>query len=84
MIKGAAHGANFVHIPVETLRFPEAADVPGIWTLQVNSQGLGLCPKEIISRMETAGFTGAQTMEMITGAPPDRGLASCRDHQHYP
>jgi len=41
-----------------------------LWALQhvtVNSDGLGLCPKEIIGRMETAGFTGAQTMEMITG-----------------
>merc|ERR1719409_890037 len=41
-----------------------------LWALQhvtVNANGLGLCSAEIISRMGDGGFTGAQTMEMITG-----------------
>jgi len=43
-----------------------------LWGLQhvtVNADGLGLCPKEIIDRMVTAGFdqSSAETMEMIHG-----------------
>jgi len=43
-----------------------------LWGLQhvtVNADGLGLCPKEVISRMAAAGFDGDQcvTAEMIHG-----------------
>jgi len=41
-----------------------------LWALQhvtVNADGLGLCPFEIINRMEAAGFSGAETSEMIHG-----------------
>jgi len=43
-----------------------------LWGLQhvtVNADGLGLCPKEIISRMAAAGFDASrcETMEMIQG-----------------
>jgi len=41
-----------------------------LWALQhvtVNADGLGLCPAEVISRMESAGFADASTTEMIHG-----------------
>lgn len=43
-----------------------------LWALQhvtVNAEGLGLCPKELISRMKKAGFDSStiETMEMING-----------------
>ena len=41
-----------------------------LWALQhvtVNADGLGLCPFEIIDRMEAAGFSEATTSEMIHG-----------------
>lgn len=41
-----------------------------LWALQhvtVNADGLGLCPANIISRMNDAGFEDAESMEMIHG-----------------
>ena len=41
-----------------------------LWALQhvtVNADGLGLCPKEVIDRMEAAGFSDASSQEMIHG-----------------
>ena len=41
-----------------------------LWALQhvtVNADGLGLCPQNIISRMEDAGFKDCEHMEMIHG-----------------
>lgn len=50
----------------------DAPALGALWALQhvtVNAEGLGLCPREIISRMKTAGFDPAkvETMEMING-----------------
>jgi len=41
-----------------------------LWALQhvtVNADGLGLCPAEIIDRMNAAGFVDCESMEMIHG-----------------
>lgn len=41
-----------------------------LWALQhvtVNPEGLGLCPKEIVTRMVAAGFSTTETSEMIGG-----------------
>ena len=41
-----------------------------LWALQhvtVNADGLGLCPKNVIERMEAAGFSDASSQEMIGG-----------------
>jgi len=50
----------------------DGPELGALWALQhvtVNADGLGLCPANIISRMEVAGFDGSkcQTMEMIQG-----------------
>ena len=47
-----------------------AAALGALWALQhvtVNADGLGLAPFEVIARMEEAGFSGAETSEMIHG-----------------
>ena len=41
-----------------------------LWALQhvtVNADGLGLCPFEVIDRMEAAGFSDCSSAEMIHG-----------------
>lgn len=53
----------------DTLDGPALGALWGLQHVTVNADGLGLCPKEIISRMGKAGFESSrcETLEMIQG-----------------
>jgi len=51
----------------DTLDGPALGALWGLQHVTVNASGLGLCPKEIATRMTSAGFGPAETQEMIHG-----------------